>query len=138
MEGIGEMNLNKQKVNDRDMILFNELYDEQKYSMGGIRKIESILFEDYVDLLRVGAIDPYDRQNDAPCADEIMKFVWAHPNFYAFGYAVSPQRDDYRVSIEGVACTEEYSLQDVWDFFEVFPYPDELTIQKGLLRCWYD
>ncbi len=138
MEGIGEMNLNKQKVNNRDMILFNEPYDAKKYNMGGIRKIESISFEDYVDLLRVGAIDPEDRQNSAPTAEEIMKFVGAHPNFYAFGYAVSPLRDDCRVSIEGVICTEEYSLEDVWDFFEVFQYPDELTIQKGLLRCWYD
>lgn len=138
MEGIGAMKLNLHKTNERDRILFNELYDEKKYSMGGIRRIESISFEDYVDLLWIGAIDPKDRQNSAPTAEEIMKFVGAHPNFYAFGYAVSPLRDDCRVSIEGVACTEEYSLQDVWDFFDVFPYPDELTVQEGLLRCWYD
>ncbi|BCJ48202.1 hypothetical protein GCM10010168_25620 [Actinoplanes ianthinogenes] len=47
-------------------------------------------------------LDPDDRQNAAPSAWDIFQFVCAHPGAFAQGYAVSPDRDDYRVSLETV------------------------------------
>ncbi|AEV85388.1 hypothetical protein ACWT_4368 [Actinoplanes sp. SE50] len=47
-------------------------------------------------------LDPDDRQNAAPSAWDIFRFVCDHPGTHAQGYAVSPDRDDYRVSLETV------------------------------------
>ena len=131
------MILNTKNVNQRDMILFNQPYDDGQY-LGGIRRFRELSKEDYDGLLSLGVIDPMDRQNDAPPINEIMAFIEEHPNFYAHGYAVSPKRDDYRVSLEGVECDGEYSLEDVIDFFRVFRYPDEYDVMDGKIYCWYD
>lgn len=47
-------------------------------------------------------LDPDDRQNAAPSAWDIFQFVCDHPGTYAQGYAVTPDREDYRVSLETV------------------------------------
>ncbi|GIE76531.1 hypothetical protein Aph02nite_24810 [Actinoplanes philippinensis] len=51
-------------------------------------------------------LDPDDRQNAAPPAWEIFQFVCDHPGTYAQGYAVTPDREDYRVSLETVWAPE--------------------------------
>ncbi len=47
-------------------------------------------------------LDPDDRQNAAPSAWDIFPFVCDHPGTHAQGYAVSPDRPDYRVSLETI------------------------------------
>jgi hypothetical protein len=51
-------------------------------------------------------LDPDDRQNAAPSAWDIFQFVCDHPGTHAQGYAVSPDREDYRVSLETVWAPE--------------------------------
>ncbi|GLW31135.1 hypothetical protein Areg01_40750 [Actinoplanes regularis] len=51
-------------------------------------------------------LDPDDRQNAAPSAWEIFQFVCDHPGTHAQGYAISPDREDYRVSLETVWAPE--------------------------------
>lgn len=130
-------NLDRGCIDERDYVLFHEDYRPDKYS-GGIRRFEDLSYRDYEELLYLNVIDPDDRQNLAPTAKEIAEFLRSHPDFRAHGYAVSPERGDYRVSLEGVCCTEEYSLQDVIDFFELFKDPDEIKVEKNCLSCWYD
>ena len=129
--------LNTKHVTQRDMILFGQPYDKEKY-LGGVRRFTDFSYDDYEALLNLGVIDPDDCQNQAPSVFAIAGFLRDHPNFCAHGYAVSPDRDDYRVSLEGVECNGEYSLEDVWDMCSVFLYPDELIISPGLIRCWFD
>lgn len=131
------MKLNTKNVNQRDLVLFGEAYDESRYC-GGIRRFEGVSYADCQELLNLTVIDPKGRQNNAPTAEEIVGFLKDHPGFTAHGYAVSPKRDDYRVSFEGVECGEGYDLQDVWDFFDVFPYPDEYSVTPEGICCWYD
>ncbi|MBW6433740.1 hypothetical protein KZ829_08285 [Actinoplanes hulinensis] len=47
-------------------------------------------------------LDPDDRQNAAPPAWDIFQFVCDHPGTHAQGYAISPDREDYRISLETI------------------------------------
>ena len=129
--------LNKSNVNQRDLVLFYEPYDEKKY-YGGIRHFDAISYADCQELCKLDVLNPDGRQNCAPPAKEIMEFLRLHPNFRAHGYAVSPKRDDYRVSLEGVECGPGYSLNDVWDLFRILKYPDEYSVTEDGILCWFD
>ena len=132
-----KLDASRGRVNHRDMILFDELYDEEKY-FGGIRSFDGVNYDDFRELLSSNLIDPEDAQNYAPTAGEIGEFLREHPNFTAHGYAVSPMRDDYRISFEGVSCELEYSKEDMLDFVNLFRLADEFTIEPGSLYCWFD
>jgi len=129
--------LNTNHVHNRDLILFNDLYNEEKY-LGGIRSFDGVTYEAYHELITANAIDPDDAQNCAPTAGEIGEFLRDHPNFTAHGYAVSPKRDDYRVSFEGVSCDSAYSQNDLLDFVNLFRFADEFSIEPNYLYCWFD
>lgn len=124
-------------ANQRDQIVFGENYNSEKY-MGGIRRFDYLNAEDLNKLLNLGLADPDEQQNEAPTTKEISNFLNNHQNFWAHGYVVSPERDDYRVSLEGVECGSDYDLSDVQDFFSLFKYPDEVIVEKTGMYCWFD
>lgn len=121
----------------RDRIVFGESYNSDRY-MGGIRRFDHLNAEDLNKLLDLGLADPDEQQNEAPTTKEIAKFLNDHQNFWAHGYVVSPERDDYRVSLEGVECGSDYDLSDVQDFFSLFKYPDEVSVEETGMYCWFD
>ena len=131
------MILNKANVNQRDRILFGEDYDPRKY-LGGIRRFSDLDYNGLNELFRLGVIDPEDRQNDAPETSEFLEFLRSNPGFTVHGYAVSPERDDYRVSLEGVNLDGDYTFKELRDFVMMFRFADEFSIDKGGLHCWYD
>ena len=133
------MVLNKANVNKRDLILFGEDYDPRKYS-GGIRYFSGLDYSGLTELFRLDVIDPDDRQNeDAPNSSEFLEFLYDHARFTAEGYAVSPERDDYCVSLEGVDCDGYFSPKDLVDFVMMFRFANEFSVdtEEGL-HCWYD
>ena len=129
--------LSRSNAHQRDLVLFNEPFDKQKY-LGGVRRFDSVTYADCQELYRLNVLGPDEQQNCAPPVKDIVEFLRLHPNFRAHGYAVSPEREDYRVSFEGVKCGPGYSMQDVWDFFDLFQYPDELIIEPDGIYCWFD
>lgn len=129
--------MSRQLADRRDQIIFGQDYDKDKYS-GGLRRFGRINGEDLHKLLNCGFADPEEQQNSAPTIGEISKFLDDHPNFWAHGYVISPERDDHRVSLEGVECGSDYDLSDVQDFFSLFNYPDEVTVDKTGMYCWFD
>ena len=132
------MILNKVNVNQRDRILFGEDYDPRKY-LGGIRRFSGLDYKRLKELFRLDVIDPDDRQNDAPNSAAFLEFLHDHAWFTAEGYAVSPERNDYRVSLEGVDCDGDFSPEDLVDFVMTFRFADEFSVdtEEGL-HCWYD
>lgn len=132
------MVLNKANVNKRDLILFGEDYDPRKY-FGGIRRFTDLSYTGLKKLFDLDVVDPHERQNEAPEVAEFLEFLQDHAGFTAEGYAVSPERDDYRVSLEGVDCDEDFSLEDLVDFVMTFRFADEFSVdpEEGL-HCWYD
>ena len=125
-------------ANRRDQIVFGEDYNSDKYS-GGIREFGYLNAEDLNKLLDLGLADPDEQKNElAPTTKEIAKFLNDHQNFWAHGYVVSPERDDYRVSLEGVECGSDYDTSDVQDFFSLFKYPDGVSVEETGMYCWFD
>ena len=123
-------------ADQRDMILFGEPYNEEKY-FGGVRHFDGMTADEYSRLFAIGAIDPEDSQNCAPAAWEIYEFIKEHPSFTAHGYVVSPERDDHRISLEGVDGTYE-SIEEMQDFITLFRFADEFSISNGEAYAWFD
>jgi len=67
-----------------------------------------------------------------------LDFMMEHPKFKAFGYAVSNNRDDYRITIEGLEAKDKLSAEDISDFAKVFSDADEFELTRRSARCWYD
>lgn len=94
-------------------------------------------------LIEKGYADPEDRQNSAPSIGEFLEFMKAHPRFGAHGYIVTPERDDYRVSVEGLSCCGA-DIEDIVAFTNEYAHADEFSIDQSeegegyVCRCWYD
>jgi hypothetical protein len=124
-------------VNKRDAILFGRGYEPKQY-LGGIRRFDNVTAGGLRLLLKGGFLDLYDAQNNSPTAREFLRFVEEHPKFTVFGYAVSPDRDDYRVTIEGCETGKILSAEDVADFSDKFSGANEFSVSQNGARCWYD
>ena len=91
-------------------------------------------------LLDAKFANPDETQNEAPCVQEIYDFMSKYPEFTAHGYLIGLERDDYRVSIEGVE-GEAKSDQALQEFIDIFREADEFEIKitgNRYCRCWYD
>lgn len=128
--------LNKD-VDTRDRIVFGIKYNPEAY-MGGIRRFKNLTYEELVKLRDCNFLDPYDAQNYAPTIEEIMEFMKNHSGFTAHGYVVSPERSNYRLSIEGVEKEGNITNSDKGAFIELFGDADELTMDDNWLYCWFD
>lgn len=121
----------------RDMIIFGERFNEEKY-LGGIRYFEDLKLEALDQLVKEGYLDVEDAQNAAPTAGEIIEFIRKYPDYTAHGYAVSFRRDDCRVSLEGVAKNfPATSINEFEDFMSLFKDADEIQVEAQMY-CWFD
>lgn len=100
--------------------------------IGGLTlaKLETLVKENFIDL--------EEQQNDAPCVGDILLFMKANPRFTCHGYVVSPERDDYRVSIEGVDLNGKPTKKESKDFIALFRHADEFKCDETGCHCWYD
>lgn len=93
-------------MDKRDLIIFKEKYDENKY-LGGIRRFRSLSLGDLKELIDNKFIDLDERQNDGLTVQEFLDFI-SECDLYRvnfIGYAVSQKRTDCRVTIEGLEAT---------------------------------
>jgi hypothetical protein len=82
-------------------------------------------------------IDPDDAQNEAPSAKQFLGFMQKHPNVIAHGYAVSPTREDYRITIDGLSVQASYATRELKFAFVGFAKEaDELELENGLWAWW--
>ena len=110
----------------------------ESYHMGGIKRYRHLFLDEINALIEEKFIDPNEAQNCCPCVSEIKDFMEKYPMFTAHGYIVSPERDDYRVSIEGVEYIGEVDQQMMIDFIEKFGDADEVVCDRSRCYCWYD
>lgn len=130
---------NQQIADLRDPIIFGEPYNPQKY-LGGCRRFEQLNLEQLTQLEALGALDMDDAQNESPTISEILAFLTSRDTegWYAGGYCISPDRGDFRISIDAVGKSTPPSRDDLIDFVKMFRYADELSIDDGSLYCWFD
>jgi hypothetical protein len=80
-------------------------------------------------------LDVDDAQNYAPTIGELIEFMEnSSSTFTAHGYAVDYDREDYRISIEGLESHDGVDFKEV----EEFRQADEFTLESGYFRCWWD
>jgi hypothetical protein len=92
--------------------------------------LERLIAEHFVEL---------DEWNECPGVGKaFLPFMKRHPTFKAFGYAVSPEREDARITIEGVEQFGDLTKDEVIDFVMTFGRADEIQITENYARCWYD
>lgn len=124
----------------RDKLIFGG-YDQSK-NCGGVRH-----FECNVDLMnqliKEGFADPDECQNDSPSIKDFMDTVNGDESVEFECYAVDINRDDYRITIEGIrAYIPDTDYDRINLYVEQFRYADEFTFEHMddcfYLRAWWD
>lgn len=138
---MSKMNKNYQ---EREMILFNRAYDKEKYT-GGCCWFNDLHLDKLSLLIDLHYANPKDCQNYAPSIMEIKEFLQEMElrgfiGWTAHGYAVSPDRDDYRISIEGVEFRRSFPMTEEERvlFENVFGGADEFVYGDFYARAWFD
>jgi hypothetical protein len=131
-ERIGNVINDDDHVQERDKIVFGKSLSQKDYG-GGIKHFAGLTHQRCQSLINHNHTDPEDRQNDAPSFAQITDFLQRNPSFTAHGYVVSPEREDYRVTLEGVESDDD---SDIDEFCRMFHDADEFEV--SLPRAWYD
>lgn len=126
------------KANERDRWLFGTDYDPGLYS-GGTRYFE-LTADALREAVEKGYIDENERQNYGPTVREFLDFVsWSQINWSFEGYAVSPERHDYRMTVDAIFMEGEcLSIEEICAFAEAFRSADEFTLAPFEARAWWD
>ena len=69
---------------------------------------------------------------------QFIDFMKKQPDVTAHGYAVSPKRDDYRVTIEGLWVPEEFVTPAIKAAFVEFCKDADELESDGELNSWWD
>ena len=68
-----------------------------------------------------------------------LPFLRRHPEFTAHGYALSNDRPDCRITVEGVECEKAMTDETVSDFTNTFSlHADEVKVSPSYAYCWFD
>ena len=125
----------------RDRIIFGTPLAWDDY-MGGARRFHDLTREKLQQLISQGFANPADTQNFSPTISDLFDFAQRQANkgfeFTFEGYVISPERSDYRVSIDGLFYRGICSTELIFDFQEFVNEPDELDIEPNYLRAWWD
>ena len=121
----------------RDNVLFGE-HNPDDYH-GGIRRFAEMDLEELRIMFAGRWIAPDEAQNFSPTAQQILEFMEEYPSYLTYGYAVSADRDDYRITLEGVFKRSGYtSEEELQDFTNLFRHADEFYAGRDGMYCWYD
>lgn len=132
------MYMNINDANTREQIIFGRDYNPETYRYGGMIRFGYLTANDAHKLIDLGLMDPEDCQNSSPTAKEFLDFVDTFgEDWYLHGYVISPERDDYRVTIEGIGCERPLEDDEKTEFIKMNRWADELEFENGAY-CWYD
>lgn len=132
-----DFNFNK-NYEAREQIIFGfgEEYDKKNYP-GGCRNFENMSVETLQRLVDEKFAEPDDCQNCAPTIGELLEYGKSHKGVVFGGYAVSADRDDYRVSIDTVNQTFD-NADELAAFSKAFRDADEFSVTTESGYAWWD
>ncbi len=128
------MNNKKQQDKLRHEIL-NIEYDSKHYD---VKYVKDISLEQLLRLIDENLIDVEEAQNNSPTVEEFINFLKDYPKFKAHGYIVTPDREDFRISIEGLKVEEDLTTEEILAFSNKFHNADEFQVTTNYARCWWD
>jgi len=126
-------NLNKDHQR-RDEIIDSK---NKKY-IAGIKKFENLSLEKLELLIKENFLSLSDKPNYCPKAEDIYNFVKNNPDFKTIGYAVSPDREDYRVSLNGVELKRSPTKDEIIDFVNVFRLASSFKCNSKTCYAYFD
>jgi len=126
-------------ADQRDEIVFGEIYNQKKYC-GGLRRFDKLTLEQVDKLDELGVLNMNDSQNGSPTTGDIIDFLRNRDSdgWYVHGYCIGPERLDFRITFEGIGKKTPPSQKDLIDFTLMFRGADEFEIDDEGLYCWYD
>jgi hypothetical protein len=89
-------------------------------------------------LIQLKLLDMGEWNNCAGVKKMFLPFLKRNPEFRAHGYVVSPERQDSRITIEGVEKDSQLSKDELIDFATTFQAADDLRVTEDYAYCWYD
>lgn len=136
------MNLNND-YNTRDQLLFGQDYDPELYT-GGIRYFDDISYSLLKKLVDMQFANPEECQNDSPSINELLSAFEDYEDYISFsGYSVSPDRRDYRISIDEIKIEIPKDNTDMLSYaVEYYRYADEFHLSAAhgnfYVIAWWD
>jgi hypothetical protein len=125
----------------RDIIIFGNPVQWDS-SCGGVYNFSSLPVDSLQQLIAQGFVNPIERQNDAPTIQAFVAFAREQAvngvDFTFQGYAVSPFREDYRVSIDGILFRGTYPHQVLAAFHQFVRGADDISVNSEYLFAWWD
>lgn len=124
----------------REQLIYGRGFDPANYSSDGIAYFQGISMDMLRQLIAEGFLNPFERQNDSPTVKEMMDFCAGEDedNWIFHGYTVSPERIDYRVSIEGFEARTEPLAFRKKEFAQFNHKASKLFLEEDECYCWYD
>lgn len=125
----------------RDSIIFSSSLNWSEL-FGGVKIFYELSVEQLQQLVNQGFASPIEKHNNSPAIVEFITFARIQQSkgfiFTFEEYVVSPFREDYRVSIDGIVFNGICTNQVLADFEAFVGSPDELDIKSNYLRAWWD
>lgn len=119
--------------------LLTPYFTDKEY--GGTRHFEGLPLNVLKELIKDNFVD-MERWNECPAMkDGFLPFMESHTDFLAHGYAVSWERTDARITVEGLEWMKKQgtlSKKEIAEFARYFHGADEFEVQSNYARCWYD
>jgi hypothetical protein len=140
----------------RDTIIFGDYHPEvapinyQNFKFGpghtgGIRRFNNMSPATLQQLVEEGFADPQECQNEGPSIYVMLQFAEKHPEWQLTfeGYAVSKDRDDYRVTVDGITAHGDVCLDGggapSWKaLIRHHSEYDFRPTEYGGIRVWWD
>jgi hypothetical protein len=145
---VGELNKMETKLykadhRQRDLIL-KGFFTDKDY-IGGSRRFSNLPLELLELILLENHTDHNEKHNNAPSIRDLIIFAkqMNEKGYYFFfnGYAISPKRDDYRVSIDTINIKYYFDNSNHLNnkiIEKFFKDADEKDLDNGTMRFWYD
>ncbi len=124
--------LTKEQFDERDEIMSRFEIQTFGHWWGGIKRYMDLDVGTLEKLIEKGYADVDEKQNEAPCIGGFLELMKQYPTLKAHGYWVTRERDDSRISIEGVEgkCPSDIAM--------LFKHADDFEYKDGNLYVWYD
>ena len=122
---------------ERDRLLFGRAVSWAD-ELTGVKRFRGLGGSALRELVARNFADPEESQNGSATLGDFLKFLEKHPQVTAHGYAVSPKREDYRVSLEGLEYDGAVSADLQREFREMNGRAAEFACTPQRLFCWYD
>ena len=110
---------------------------DAKNFFGGCARFVGMTYKTLKTLVDKGYADPADDTNGSTTLGEYLEFMKEHPRFKAHGYVISNDRDDRRITVEGLEA-ERVTIKEMVAFTDLDRMADEFEATQSYCRSWWD